>query len=406
MAVAGNRQFLNQIFSLLPGMKDVSFSTYGFIPAACVLIFALFPIATLMVRRGLSAIQPELIEVGLLSGNSWQVWRRLILPLIFPSVVASAGLIFVLAFIEYGVPSLLQYNVYIGAVRAFAAALPIILITVSLLTLSQFRLKNSPLQSRSQPIVLNTQSWPSSIRIVLLLCVVIWGIASIVPLIVLIVRGGHPGLFWNTFLYNFNEIRLTVIVTAAAAVITTVIAVPLAMSLTRRMSRLWWLIFALPLAIPAPLVGIAMIYIWNNPVLEWAYGSWIILVLVQAARFLPFALFTASSGVRNIDPVLIEASQLPDTGFRRRLIKVTLPLLTPTVVMTWLVSFIFALGELGASLLVAPPGQSTLPITIYNLLHYGATDTVSVMSLIIVITAGVACAVALLIYNRMLRKKT
>jgi iron(III) transport system permease protein len=121
---------------------------------------------------------------------------------------------------------------------------------------------------------------------------------------------------------------------------------------------------------------------------------------------LPFALFAASTGVRNIDPILIEASQLPDTGILHRMTKVTIPLLAPTIIITWLVAFVFALGELGASLLVSPPGQSTLPITIYNLLHYGATDTVSVMSLIIVIIAGLACAVLLMLYKRVLVRQT
>jgi iron(III) transport system permease protein len=188
--------------------------------------------------------------------------------------------------------------------------------------------------------------------------------------------------------------------------LTTTVAVPLATLLTRQMSRLWWLIFALPLAIPAPLVGISMISIWNNSLMDWGYNTWLMLILVQAARFLPFALFTASTGVRNIDPVLLEASQLPDIGFLHRVTKVTLPLFAPTIIMSWLMTFIFALGELGASLLVTPPGQSTLPITIYNLLHYGATNTVSAMSLNLVIAAGIACGILFLIYKRTLRAQT
>jgi iron(III) transport system permease protein len=413
-AVAGNRQFLNQIFSLLPGMENVSFSTYGFVPAAFVLTFALFPIVTLLVRRGLSAIQPELLEVGLLSDSSWQVWRRIIMPLITPSIVASAGLVFILVLVDYGVPSLLQYDVYImevytsfslyfDPIRAFATALPIILISMILLASSQLWFKNSPLQTRPElSHRLITNHWPFPARIFLALCVFFWFFAVTVPLIVLLVRGSSPSLFYETFVSNFGEIRMTINVAAIAALLATIITVPLATALTRKMSRYWWLLFALPLAIPAPLVGIAMIYIWNNPALDWAYDTWLILILVQTARFLPFALFAASTGVRNIDPILIEASQLPDTGILHRMTKVTMPLFAPTIIITWLVAFVFALGELGASLLVSPPGQSTLPITIYNLLHYGATDTVSVMSLIMVITAGLACAVLLMLYKRVL----
>lgn len=416
MSVAGKNQLLNRLVNLLPGLGDVTFSTYGFVPAALILTFALFPIVTLLVKRGLDAIHPELLEAGWLSDAPGQVWRRIILPLIIPYIVAAAGLVFVLVLVEYGVPSLCQYNVYImevyssfslyfDPVRAFATAIPVILIAVIILAVSQLWLKNSPLQSRpAQSKNTITHNWPVSAKILPGFCAVFWAVACLVPLVVLIARSNSPQLFNQTFTSHFEEIKLTVIVAACAGLLAAVIVIPLSNALTRRMSRFWWLLLALPLAIPAPLVGISMIHIWNTPWLDWGYGTPLMLVLVQAARFLPFALFTASTGVRNIDPLLIEASKLPDTGYLHRMINVYLPLFTPVIIMTWLVTFIFSLGELGASLLVAPPGQSTLPIVIYNLLHYGATDTVSVMSLIIVLAAGIACGVMFIIYKLILRK--
>jgi iron(III) transport system permease protein len=45
---------------------------------------------------------------------------------------------------------------------------------------------------------------------------------------------------------------------------------------------------------------------------------------------------------------------------------------------------------LGAALMVVPPGESTLTMRIYNYLHYGASSTVSGLSL--VLTAVVALA--------------
>ena len=38
------------------------------------------------------------------------------------------------------------------------------------------------------------------------------------------------------------------------------------------------------------------------------------------------------------------------------------------LVAAWVVAFVFAFGELGASILVSPPGESTLPIRIYTLI--------------------------------------
>jgi len=96
---------------------------------------------------------------------------------------------------------------------------------------------------------------------------------------------------------------------------------------------------------------------------------------------------------------------LPNVGWWRRFLWVRLPMVTPAVAVTLLVVFVLSLGELGASLLIAPPGQATLPLRIYNLLHYGATDVVSALSLIMVVVAGLACA-ALLIVRQWLWART
>jgi iron(III) transport system permease protein len=46
------------------------------------------------------------------------------------------------------------------------------------------------------------------------------------------------------------------------------------------------------------------------------------------------------------------------------------------------VVFVLSLGELGASLLTVPPGVSTLPLRMFNLLHYGASAEVASLALV------------------------
>ena len=51
-----------------------------------------------------------------------------------------------------------------------------------------------------------------------------------------------------------------------------------------------------------------------------------------------------------------------------------LPQLNATFVCAWLVCVAFAMGEVSASILVVPPGMSTLSQRIFNLVHYGVED--------------------------------
>ena len=49
---------------------------------------------------------------------------------------------------------------------------------------------------------------------------------------------------------------------------------------------------------------------------------------------------------------------------------------------TWILTFILAFGELGVSLLVAPPGESTLPIRIYTLIANAPSSQVAALALL------------------------
>jgi len=45
------------------------------------------------------------------------------------------------------------------------------------------------------------------------------------------------------------------------------------------------------------------------------------------------------------------------------------------------VAFIFAFGELGATVLVAPPGESTLPVRVYTLIANAPSAEVAALAL-------------------------
>ena len=49
------------------------------------------------------------------------------------------------------------------------------------------------------------------------------------------------------------------------------------------------------------------------------------------------------------------------------MIRIVLPQIRIGLLAVWVVSFMLAFGEVGTSILVAPPGESTLPIRVYTL---------------------------------------
>ena len=64
------------------------------------------------------------------------------------------------------------------------------------------------------------------------------------------------------------------------------------------------------------------------------------------------------------------------------------------MLVVWVIVFTLAFGELGASVLVTPPGESTLPIRIYTLIANAPPAQVAALALLQV--AVIFCPLALL----------
>jgi len=62
------------------------------------------------------------------------------------------------------------------------------------------------------------------------------------------------------------------------------------------------------------------------------------------------------------------------------------------LVAAWFVVCILTFGELGATVLVAPPGESTLPVRVYTLIANAPTSEVAALALLQVAMAVVPLA--------------
>jgi ABC-type spermidine/putrescine transport system permease subunit II len=95
-----------------------------------------------------------------------------------------------------------------------------------------------------------------------------------------------------------------------------------------------------------------------------------------------------------------EAAAVSGAGWLRTMCGIVLPQLRVGIAAAWVVAFVLAFGELGASILVAPPGESTLPIRIYTIIANTPSSNVAMLALlqsivIFVAVAGLGAAASL-----------
>ena len=62
--------------------------------------------------------------------------------------------------------------------------------------------------------------------------------------------------------------------------------------------------------------------------------------------------------------------------------RIVVPQMRLGLIAAWVVAFVLAFGELGVSILVAPPGETTLPIRIYTIIANAPSSSVAVLALL------------------------
>jgi iron(III) transport system permease protein len=150
-------------------------------------------------------------------------------------------------------------------------------------------------------------------------------------------------------------------------------------------------------AVPATVIGIGLIGLWNRPGTAAVYGTTSMLLVGYAARFLPVTVLTMAASVRSIAVSHEEAAATAGASWVRTMHGVVLPQAAPGLLATWVVAFVLAFGEIGTSLLIAPPGETTLPIRVYTLIANAPPGHVAVLALgqaLVVLTPLVALSIA------------
>jgi molybdate transport system permease protein len=136
-------------------------------------------------------------------------------------------------------------------------------------------------------------------------------------------------------------------------------------------------IFILPLVLPPTVVGFLLLLLFgrNGPLgkLLLQFGasvvfSWPATVIAATVVAFPLMYITARAALEQVDPHLLQAARTLGASEARIFREIALPLAWPGVLAGTILSFARALGEFGATLMLAGniPGKTeTIPIAIY-----------------------------------------
>ncbi|MBV8806719.1 MAG: ABC transporter permease subunit, partial [Sinobacteraceae bacterium] len=117
------------------------------------------------------------------------------------------------------------------------------------------------------------------------------------------------------------------------------------------------------------------------------------IVIAHIAFCTAYATVTVQSRLQGADRSLEEAAMDLGASPTQAFLDVTLPIIAPALVSSWLLSFTLSLDDLVISSFVSGPGASTLPMVIYSKVKLGVSPDVNALASLIICFVG-ACVIA------------
>ncbi|MDM8533211.1 ABC transporter permease subunit [Clostridiaceae bacterium HSG29] len=358
-------------------------------------VIAWLPLAIIIIYDSMMKIPMSLMEAGRILSSDRKVFFRIWLPQCKTGLIIVTIGVFVLTFNDYSVPSTFamstfameifaRYSISLNAGDTFIASLPMIIVGMSL----AFPLISSiSKQFFSRPSKRNDdfiKTLKFSKKYISKFAIIILFVIILLPLAVLIYGSNFSD--FSIVKDGGKEILNTLWICFGATLLATPIMLSAALSIYR--NKKWqtssFLMILLPTLISPSLIGAALINFMNVPLFRWIYLSSGMGMLAVIIRFMPIGILIIIAGLRKIPDDLITVAYMTSKNIKKTLIKVIIPLIMPSILIAASVVFLLGIGEMGTTVMVLPAGISTITVRLMGYLHYGATELIAELSLVVV----------------------
>lgn len=419
-------KFINSVF----GMNFNGI--YGFLGIVLVMSLQSFPLVYIYISGALKNMDNSLNEAAESLGyTSVERLFKIIIPLVMPTVLASALLVFMRVIADFGTPMLigegyktmpvLIYNQYmseVGGDDGFAAALCVIIIAVTIILFLIQRIiakRYSFSMTALKPMIQEKAKGIKNITAHLFVYLTVF--LAILPQIVVIytsfkknrggqvfVKGFSLDSYKATLLSKNNSVILNTYKLGIIAIIIIIVLGVLISYLTVRKSNILTSILdtitMFPFIIPGSVLGISYLFAFNKSPLLLS-GTALIMIVSFVIRRIPYTIRSSTAIIGQISPSIEEAAiSLGETEVGA-FTKVVIPMMMPGVIAGAIMSWITTISELSSSIILYTTKTQTLTVSIYTEVIRGNYGNAAAYSTVLTLTS----IVSLLIFFKVTGKK-
>jgi thiamine transport system permease protein len=427
-------QFLMHLFGLSEPPLPIMYSLTGIVLAHA---FYNAPIITRTVHAAWERLDPRYEESARALGASrFFVFKDITLPMILPGLLSGAALVFIFCFLSFPIVlsvgggrfSTIEVEIYTRVVTRLdpqfvnykiGAALALVGLVLSLaVTYLYLRLQGGLARQTEQlrprptaPLFAGVRDLlrPTKLLVWLyVLCSVILFVGPVVAIVVDSLReetaeGARWTLRWYSYIFTPNYEALVgdsplraIVNSVSFGLGATAIAVPLGLIFAYVIARLHWAgrrlfdtLLMAPLATSSIVLAFALLRAFNAPPLRLV-GTATAVIIAHAVIIFPFIVRALVPILESLDVRLTEMARSLGAGRFRALRDIELPLVATGLIAGAVLAFALSLGEMSATLMLARPGLSTMPVAVYRFLSQHSLGAPSAMSVVMIAVSAIA----------------
>ncbi len=430
---------LMQIFQLAEPPLKLLYSLQAVVLAH---VFYYVPVAFVALEAGFASIDQELIDASKsLGASEWRTFRKVMLPQLVPSLVASAILIFIFSFLTFATPLLiggsfttLEVQIYYYWTKfggwTTAKTLSTLQLGLNLLFIvAIFQIRERVFQPRMVAKTgglrrdhLNLLRQGARVKALTLYAVAVLAFEAL-PIYFIFASGFaqsyylifpiSPSLenFQNLFNFDFgtkvtvwDSMGQSIAIAAVAALLSVSASLTTAYSIAHSKRRARSLLSAAtsaPLAVSRVALAAGLYSVYGAGIAH-LYGRWELLAIAHVLLIYPLTTRFIESALIRVDPDLVDASQTSGASRFYTFLRVELPIVGPSIAAASLIAFSSSLGEFTFAQVFTAGSLQTMPVSVEMLIDFRQIGLAAAMTSLILAVIFVSAFAASLLAKRQL----
>jgi len=422
------------IFTAITGIETANWFAYGPFPIIVVLGLHYAPFAYILIGGILRNMDANLEEAALiLKASRGKIMRKITIPIVLPAMLSTFLLVFSSAMSAFAVPAFLgtsvryqvlttqMYRTLNGLNPGYGYIMSLIMIAIGILILGVnhriigTRKSFTTITGKSSNIsLINLRGFRSLISVLMMVFI---SLVCIVPLFSFAlesfimepgnysmdnfttlfwvgagnpeIANGEPGILRNPYIFKglWNSIRLSVIVAFIAGSVGILAGYAIVKKKNSKLASLVNNLCFFPYLMPSMAFGAIYLSMFavKRGFIPPLYGTFTLLVLVGAVKYLPFASRASVGAMHQLSNEIEEAGIIQGISWRKRMLRIIIPIQKSSFLSGYLLPFISCMRELSLFILLVTPASRILTTMLFQYNEKGWNQYANAINLLIVL---------------------